>query len=314
VDEDDRALHVLPLNHTHGLINVLGCALWSGAVCEMAPALDPAAIWDRFASGDLTLFMAVPTIYRRLVAAWHEAPPDLQRRWAAGAAAMRLFVSGSAALPVSLLDQWRDITGHTLLERYGMTEIGMALSNPLHGVRRPGWVGIPLPGVDVRVVDESGEDVCRWNARRTPGQERRCVPRVLAPSRRNRGGVCRGWVVPHRRRGRVRRRCVPDSRRLSVDIIKTGGEKVSALEVEAVLRDHPDIADCAVVGLPDPSGVNAWPRSWRFGGRRRSRCPASATGRACGCLVRNCRAGSSLCPPCPKRHGESGQAGADPIV
>ena len=250
--EDDRALHVLPLNHTHGLINVLGCALWSGAVCEMAPALDPAAIWDRFASGDLTLFMAVPTIYRRLVAAWHEAPPDLQRRWAAGAAAMRLFVSGSAALPVSLLDQWRDITGHTLLERYGMTEIGMALSNPLHGVRRPGWVGIPLPGVDVRVVDESGEDV----AGGTPGEllvrsagvfrEYWRRPDATAAAFAE-GGWFRTGDVAACEDGAFR-----ILGRLSVDIIKTGGEKVSALEVEAVLRDHPDIADCAVVGLPDP--------------------------------------------------------------
>ncbi|MCX6553187.1 MAG: AMP-binding protein, partial [Acidobacteria bacterium] len=160
----DCILHVLPLNHTHGLINVLNCALWSGAVCEMAPAFDAAAVWDRLASGDLTLFMAVPTIYRRLIAAWRDAPHDRQRRWAVGAAAMRLFVSGSAALPVSVLDEWRDITGHTLLERYGMTEIGMALSNPLDGERRPGTVGTPLPGVCVRLLDDEGRDVSEGEA------------------------------------------------------------------------------------------------------------------------------------------------------
>src|SRR2546425_5602120 len=72
---------------------------------------------------------------------------------------MRLMVSGSAALPVARLERWREISGHVLLERYGMTEIGMALSNPLHGERRPGFVGTPLPGVEVRLVDEDGRPV-----------------------------------------------------------------------------------------------------------------------------------------------------------
>src|SRR5207237_366248 len=76
-----------------------------------------------------------------------------------GAARMRLMVSGSAALPVQRLERWREITGHVLLERYGMTEIGMALANPLHGERRPGFVGTPLPGVEVRLVDEAGRPV-----------------------------------------------------------------------------------------------------------------------------------------------------------
>src|SRR3989442_9140069 len=72
---------------------------------------------------------------------------------------MRLMVSGSAALPVRRLERWREITGHVLLERYGMTEIGMALANPLHGERRPGFVGTPLPGVEGRLVDEAGRPV-----------------------------------------------------------------------------------------------------------------------------------------------------------
>ena len=150
---DDCALHVLPLNHTHGVINVLACALWNGAACEFAGGFDAAQVWQRLASGDITVFMAVPTIYSRLIAAWREAPPDVRAAWSRGAAGLRLFVSGSAALPVPVLEEWRAITGHTLLERYGMTEIGMALSNPLHGARRPGFVGAPLPGVEVRVVE-----------------------------------------------------------------------------------------------------------------------------------------------------------------
>ncbi len=127
---EDRVLNVLPLNHVHGIVNVLGCALWSGATCEFLAPFDPVAVWNRLADGGLTLFMAVPTIYARLLAAWESAPPGQRARWSEGAARLRLMVSGSAALPVSTLERWRAVTGHVLLERYGMTEIGMALSNP----------------------------------------------------------------------------------------------------------------------------------------------------------------------------------------
>jgi malonyl-CoA/methylmalonyl-CoA synthetase len=250
--EDDRALHVLPLNHTHGVVNILACALWAGACCEFPGRFDPANVWDRLSGGGVSVFMAVPTIYARLIASWQAADPDVQRAWSRGAARLRLFVSGSAALPVPVLEQWRAITGHTLLERYGMTEIGMALSNPLHGERRPGFVGQPLPGVEVRLVDETGADV---------GDDEPGEILVRGP------GVFREyWGQPHATReafapGRWFRSgdiAVRESGayrilgRASVDIIKTGGEKVSALEVEAVLRDHPAIADCAVLGVPDP--------------------------------------------------------------
>ena len=106
------------------------------------------------ARGDLTLYMAVPTVYRRLIDAWESADETTRIRWSEGARKLRLMVSGSAALPVPTLERWREITGQLLLERYGMTEIGMGLSNPLHGERRPGHVGQPLPGQEVRLVDE----------------------------------------------------------------------------------------------------------------------------------------------------------------
>jgi malonyl-CoA/methylmalonyl-CoA synthetase len=248
---DDRALHVLPLNHTHGVINVLACALWNHATCEFAGPFDAVRVWQRLASGDITVFMAVPTIYSRLIAAWREAPPDLQAAWSAGAARLRLFVSGSAALPVSVLEEWRAITGHTLLERYGMTEIGMALSNPLAGERRPGYVGSPLPGVEVRLVNDAGEDVPDGVPGellvRGPGvfREYWARPEATAAAFAD-GGWFRTGDLASREDGAYR-----ILGRRSVDIIKTGGEKVSALEIEAVLREHPDIADCAVVGLPD---------------------------------------------------------------
>src|SRR5262249_31663815 len=140
---DDRTLLVLPLHHVHGIVNILSCALWNGALCEMHARFDADAVWDRIASRELTVFMALPTASTRLIAAWEAAEDGRRAAMSAGCREMRLMVSGSAALPVSTLERWREISGHTLLERYGMTEIGMALSNPLHGERRPGSVGMP---------------------------------------------------------------------------------------------------------------------------------------------------------------------------
>ena len=162
----DRILHVLPLHHIHGIVNVLTCALWAGAQCHMLSKFDAETVWNRIGEGDLTLFMAVPTIYVKLIAAWETAAGDRQKSRSESCAKMRLMVSGSAALPIQVLEKWQNISNHFLLERYGMTEIGMALSNPLHGKRGAGYVGKPLPRVAVRLVDESGDAV----APGTPGE------------------------------------------------------------------------------------------------------------------------------------------------
>ena len=162
---DDRIVLFLPLHHVHGIINVVSCALWSGATCEMLPRFDANAVWEHIAGGSLTLFMAVPTIYVKLIAAWDAASPERRAALSQACGKLRLMVSGSAALPVSTLERWKEISGHTLLERYGMTEIGMALSNPLRGERVPGSVGTPLPSVEVQLVGENGEPV----APGTPG-------------------------------------------------------------------------------------------------------------------------------------------------
>lgn len=248
--ERDRILNVLPLNHVHGLVNVLGCALWSGAVCEMLSPFDAASVWERFASGRLSLFMAVPTVYARLASAFDLADAGTRTRWADGARRLRLMVSGSAALPATLLDRWRAMTGHVLLERYGMTETGMALSNPLDGARRPGLVGTPLPGVDVRLVDEQGRAVPGG----TPGEIEVQGPSVFREYWRRPDATAAAFRNGWFRTGDVA--VVEEGSyrilgRTSVDIIKTGGYKVSALEIEEVLREHPAIAECAVVGVPD---------------------------------------------------------------
>jgi malonyl-CoA/methylmalonyl-CoA synthetase len=248
---EDRILSVLPLHHVHGVINVLTTAMWNGACCELLPRFDAGATWSRLGSGEITLFMAVPTIYVKLIDAYRRLPEDRRQAISRTLRGMRLMVSGSAALPVDLLERWRGISGHTLLERYGMTEVGMALSNPLAGERVPGAVGQPLPGVTVRLVDESGETVPDG----TPGELEVRGPGLFSRYWRDpeatAGAFRDGWF----RTGDV---AVLDQGsyrilgRQSVDIIKTGGYKVSALEIEDALLANPDVDECAVVGVPDP--------------------------------------------------------------
>ena len=274
--EQDRILHTLPLHHIHGLINALACALWSGAAVEFGSGA-PAATWDRLASGKITLFMSVPTVYTRLIRAWEEAAPATREQWSRGASGLRLTVSGSAALPVPTLERWREITGQTLLERYGMTEIGMALSNPLEGERRPGHVGLPLPGVEVRLaggrqgeIEVRGPQVFQgyWGRPdETAAAFRDGWFRTGDEARLGRGGYYR--ILGRR----------------SIDIVKTGGYKVSALEVEAVYRAHPAVHDIAVVGVAHAEWGEQLHAAWvpaTAGGTRNAGAPDGAELRAWG--------------------------------
>lgn len=247
----DRILEILPLHHIHGIVNIISCALWVGAVCEILPSFDAGKVWERLARGDLTLFMAVPTVYVKLIEAWEKASPDDRKRMSEGCRKMRLMVSGSAALPVPILEKWQEISGHVLLERYGMTEIGMGLSNSLHGQRFPGCVGAPLPGVEAKLVDESGKVVTPG----TPGEilvrgETVFLEYWRRPEETERA-FREGWFLT----GDV---AVEENGiyrilgRSSVDIIKTGGYKVSALEIEETLLAYPGIREVAVVGIADP--------------------------------------------------------------
>jgi malonyl-CoA/methylmalonyl-CoA synthetase len=247
---DDHTLLVLPLHHVHGIVNVVGCALSAGATCEMLPAFDSEATWARLASGEISVFTAVPTIYHRLIASWERASPAVQRARSEGCRRARLMMSGSAALPVQTLERWREISGHTLLERYGMTEIGMALSNPLHGARRPGTVGSPLPGVEARIVDDGGNTVDEGTSGELEVRGDGVFLEYWGRPDETRCAFRDGWF----RTGDVA--VVEDGAyrllgRSSVDIIKTGGYKVSALEVEEVIRAHPAVSDCAVIGIVD---------------------------------------------------------------
>lgn len=247
---DDHILNILPLHHVHGIINILSCALWSGACCEFLPKFNASKVWDCFLKGQMNVFMAVPTIYYKLIAHWESLEVDQRKVYSAALHPFRLMVSGSAALPVSTLEKWRTISGHTLLERYGMTEIGMALSNPYEGERRPGHVGLPLPGVEMRLVDTENKPV----AADTPGEIQIKGPNVFLEywqkPEATKAAFIDGWF----KTGDIAQYNEGSYKilgRNSVDIIKSGGYKISALEIEEVLRTHPDIKECAVVGLPD---------------------------------------------------------------
>jgi malonyl-CoA/methylmalonyl-CoA synthetase len=247
----DRILNVLPMHHVHGVINITCCALYNGATLEMQSGFDPGFVSSRMASGELTLFMAVPTIYHKLIQHFEQLPEEDQKRWQQGMAKMRLMVSGSAALPVTVLEKWKHISGHILLERYGMTEIGMALSNPLHEERKPGYVGKPLPFVAVKIVDETGLVIQDNNV---PGElyvkGKTVFKRYWNRPEETAKSFDEGWF----KTGDIAE-CDDHGYykilgRNSSDIIKSGGYKISALEIENVMLEHSEVQECAVVALP----------------------------------------------------------------
>ena len=250
-NKDDHVLNVLPLHHVHGIINMLSCALWSGACCEFLPKFSPKAIFDIFSKDEVNVFMAVPTIYFKLITYFNERTTTEKKEISKHLSKFRLMVSGSAALPVSVLEEWKEISEHTLLERYGMTEMGMAISNPYNGTRRPGHIGQPLHGVSIRLVDENNQIVTVGE----PGEIQIKGPNVFKeywrkPEATVEAFTADGWFHS----GDIAIFDVDSYQilgRNSVDIIKSGGYKISALEIEEVLRTHPKIKDCGVVGIPD---------------------------------------------------------------
>ena len=244
----DHTLCVLPLHHVHGIINVLSCSLWAGARCEFIPDFDPLGVFRVFIQGHVNVFMAVPTIYFKLIALWELMKPEEQLTVSTTLKAMRLMISGSAALPVSVMDNWEKISGHKLLERYGMTELGMVLSNPYDGPRKAGKVGLPLEGVGVRLCDDQNTPVVNEPGEIQVRGDNVFIEYWRKPEATQASFTPDGWFktgdVAVLEEGYYR-----ILGRKSVDIIKSGGYKISALEIEEVLRTHPLVNDCAVVGL-----------------------------------------------------------------
>ncbi|KAI8544465.1 hypothetical protein RHMOL_Rhmol08G0298900 [Rhododendron molle] len=232
------------------------------AQVDFIPKFSVRGIWQRWresypkdgkkAEDAITVFTGVPTMYTRLIQGYEAMDPELQQASASAASKLRLMMCGSSALPYPVMQQWETITGHRLLERYGMTEFVMAISNPLNGIRKGGTVGKPLPGVQAKILpeDESGDD--------TTGVGELCIkspslfkeywklPEVTKESFIDGGFFKTGDAVK-----------VDDDGyyvilgRTSADIMKVGGYKLSALEIESVLLEHPAVSECCVLGLPD---------------------------------------------------------------
>jgi malonyl-CoA/methylmalonyl-CoA synthetase len=237
----DRLIHALPIFHVHGLFVAVHCAVFSGATMVFLPKFDSAVVVRELA--EASVLMGVPTFYSRLL-----ADPGFTRE---AAAHMRLFISGSAPLSADVHRAFEERSGHRVLERYGMTETGMLTSNPYEGERRAGFVGQPLPGVDLRIAEfETG---------RVLPQGEVGIVEVRGPN------IFKGyWQMPEKTAAEFRSDgwfITGDMGFIDVDgsvqlvgrekdLIISGGLNVYPAEVEAVLDDRADVAESAVIGVP----------------------------------------------------------------
>lgn len=254
---EDRILHVLPLHHVHGVVNGLMCAQHVGASVEFFK-FNAKDIWERWCDTNqppISLFMAVPTIYVKLIKDYEKADVNQRKRYSDAANRLRLMVSGSAPLPETIFERWREITGQTLLERYGMTEIGMALSNPLNPIteRRPGHVGFPLPGVEAKIVDEHERDI---RGTGDAGELRIKGDTVFKyylgrPDATEESFDSEGYFMTGDTATCDAQNVYKIVGRTSVDVLKHKGYKISALDIENSILESGLVRECAVVGLDD---------------------------------------------------------------
>lgn len=238
IDARDTIVNALPLFHVHGLCVALHAALLKGAKTRLLSKFTGPAIVDAIAHVDdgRAVFMGVPTMYRRLLDHLAQHPDDARVLSRA-----RLFTSGSAPLPAADLEEFEQRTGHRILERYGMSETLITLSNPLHGARKAGTVGKPIAGVEMRLVDGElqvrGPGVMReyWN-----------VPQATHATFSDDGFLRTGDLVSVDDDGYV-----TILGRASTDFVKVGGYKVSTREVEDRIATFPGVREVAVIGVPD---------------------------------------------------------------
>jgi malonyl-CoA/methylmalonyl-CoA synthetase len=249
--KDDVLLHALPIFHTHGLFVATNTILFAGASMILLPKFDPDQVMKHLPQA--TSMMGVPTFYVRLLQDARLSKEATKH--------MRLFVSGSAPLLAETHREWRERTGHAILERYGMTETNMNTSNPYDGERVAGTVGFPLPGVAARVVDpESG---------RTLGADEIGMIEVKGPN------VFKGyWRNPEKTKAEFREDgffITGDLGKIDPagyvhivgrgkDLIITGGYNVYPKEVEVEIDEMPGVVESAVIGCPHPDfgeGVTA---------------------------------------------------------
>ncbi|MGE4611221.1 MAG: malonyl-CoA synthase [Paracoccaceae bacterium] len=238
--KNDVLIHALPIFHTHGLFVATNVVLMAGASMVFLPKFDVDGIIA--AMPDATTMMGVPTFYTRLL--------DDPRMTSELTKSMRLFISGSAPLLAETHERWTGCTGHKILERYGMTETNMNTSNPYEGARKPGTVGLPLPGVEVKIVDDDGMPL-------SEGQ-------IGSIEVRGDNVFAGYWQMPDKTAEELR----PDGWFLtgdlgvldadgyisivgrSKDLIISGGFNVYPKEVEAVIDDVAGVLESAVIGIP----------------------------------------------------------------
>jgi malonyl-CoA/methylmalonyl-CoA synthetase len=240
----DRYLAVLPLFHVHGLGNGVCSWLASGCRMRLVERFEHDMAETLFEEFRPTLAFGVPTVYVRLLELRDGAARRIGGR-------MRLFVSGSAPLPALVFEAFRAKFGHAILERYGMTETLMTIGNPYDGERRPGTVGRPLPGVDVRIVGPQGRDVA-------PGETGQLLvrgPAVFEGYWRQPEATAAAFVDGWFRTGDLGERSADGYvtlRGRASDLIISGGFNVYPREIEDVLVEQPGVREAAVFGVPDP--------------------------------------------------------------
>jgi len=230
----DRFLLALPLFHVHALGNGLHCWLMSGCRMRLLERFEHQRAAKEFLDFRPTLFFGVPTIYVRLLEIDESAAREIGK-------SMRLFVSGSAPLPAHTLEEFRARYGHTILERYGMSETLMNTSNPYAGERRPGSVGLPLPGVSVRLDPETGELYLKG-------------PNVFKGYWRREEATAAAFIDGYFKTGDIATRS-PDGyytlcgRRS--DLIISGGFNIYPREIEEFLLEQPGVEEATVSAVPD---------------------------------------------------------------
>ena len=244
ITSSDRFLLALPLFHVHGLGNGLHCWLISGCRTRLLERFSQQSAYETFLQFGPTLFFGVPTMYVRML----EWEPTNAREIGAF---MRLFVSGSAPLSPAVLDRFEALFHHGILDRYGMSETLMNLSTPYIGERRAGTVGLPLPGVSVRLLDSTGKPVPDGET----GEIYLRGPNVFEGYWRREDATCSVFVDGFFRTGDLATRSADGYYRLcgrKGDLIISGGFNIYPREIEEFLEEQPEIAEAAVIGSMDP--------------------------------------------------------------
>jgi malonyl-CoA/methylmalonyl-CoA synthetase len=243
---DDVLLHALPLFHVHGLCVALQGGLYAEAGIIMLERFDPFKVWETIEKERCTIFMGVPTMYQRLSRTWDElkGKPDLR--------SMRVFISGSAPLPEALFNRFKEQTGYTILERYGMTEAGMICSNPYESDRRkPQSVGYPLSGIEIQVVDQEGHPAAPGAVGEVWVRGNNIFQGYWRQPEKTKEAFAGTWF----KSGDLGYLDPRDSQRLYLvgrakELIITGGFNVYPKEVENILEEHEAVQEAAVFGMP----------------------------------------------------------------